>query len=80
MIFHRRRRGRYIYYRGGDDGTVAAESRASNYECSAERTGGKKNVPAREEDTVFRGGRVEGGGKEKRRGFRAFVMENGGKY
>jgi len=25
------------------------------------------------------GGR-QGGGKEKRRGFRAFVMENGGKY
>jgi hypothetical protein len=36
------------------------------------RPGGKKNV-----GSVKAAAR---GGKEKRRGFRAFVMENGGKY
>jgi len=66
MIFHRRRGGRYIYYQGGDDGTVAAESRASNYECAAERTGGKKNVPAREEDMAARRVGDGDGGVKKR--------------
>lgn len=66
MICHRRR-GRYTRTRTR---RAAAESRASNYECATDGTG-------REEKPRDDGG---GQGKEKRRGFRAFVMENGGKY
>lgn len=54
---------------------AAAESRASNYEC-ATRVDGWTG----EETIAGVGGVARGGVKEKRRGFRAFVMENGGKY
>lgn len=47
---------------------TVAESRASNYECTTNRNGER--------------GEKRGAGRKKRerRGFRAFVMENGGKY